>query len=95
MLWLAMSPAQAEDDTWVFDVAHAYITKNYAWPVSDYVLRISREDPERVIVYACHKDDNDMGKLNSEGFIRAGGGKSFEMHLSKKAYSVISEWHFQ
>lgn len=36
-----------------------------------------------------------MGQLNSQGFIRAGGGKSFEMYLSTRTHSVISEWYFQ
>lgn len=95
LFWLAASPAQAEDNAWAYDVAHAHIAAEYAWPRSDYHLRIAREDPDRVVVYARHKDDDDMGKLNNQGFIRAGGGKSFEMILSRKTHGVIWEWHFQ
>ena len=95
LFWLSVSPAQAEDLSWAFDVAHAHISKTKEWPESDYILRIPRQDPDRVVVYAHHKDDNDMGKLNSEGTIMAGGGKSFEMVLSRKTHSVIWEWYFQ
>jgi len=95
MFWLAVAPAQAEDLSWAFDVARAHVAENYAWPESDYVLSISRQDPDRVVVYVRHKDDDDMGKLNSQGFILAGGGKSFEMVLSRKTHGVIWEWYFQ
>lgn len=94
-LWLTLTPAQAEESHWAFDVAHAHIAKTKGWPEADYHLRIARQDPDRVVVYARHKDDDDMGKLNSQGFIRAGGGKSFEMVLSRKTHGVIWEWYFQ
>jgi hypothetical protein len=94
-LWLTGTPAQAEDDAWVFDVAHAHIAENYAWPQSDYHLRIRSQDADRVLVYVWHKDDEGMGQLNSQGFIRAGGGKSFEIYLTTKSRSVISERYFQ
>ena len=95
MVWLSASPAQAEDLSWAFDVAHAHIAKTKDWPEADYHLRIAREDPDRVVVYVRHKDDNDMGRLNSQGFIRAGGGKSFEIVFSRKTHGVIREWYFQ
>jgi hypothetical protein len=95
MFWLAVAPARAEDLSWAFDVAHAHIAADYAWPESDYTLRISQQDPDRVVVYARHKEDDGMGRLNGQGFIRAGGGKSFEMHLSRKTHSVIREMYFQ
>lgn len=93
--WLSVTPAQAEDLTWAVDVARAHILKTKGWPEDDYHLRIARHDPDRVVVYARHEDDNDMGKVNSQGSIVAGGGKSFEMVLSRKTHSVIWEWYFQ
>ncbi|WP_340119553.1 hypothetical protein [Pelagibius sp. 7325] len=94
--WLAAGgPAEAEDLSWALDVARGHIATEYAWPESDYHLRIAREDPDRVAVYAHHMDDNAMGKLTSEGTIMAGGGKSFEMVISRKTHGVILEWYFQ
>ncbi|MEO3430445.1 hypothetical protein AAFN88_16425 [Pelagibius sp. CAU 1746] len=95
LFWLTVSPAQAEEPSWAFDVAHAHIAKNYAWPETDYILRIAGQDPDRVVVYVHHRDDEDLGRRNSQGSWIAGGGKSFEIVLSRKTHSVIWEWHFQ
>ena len=43
-LWLTLTPAQAEEPHWAFDVAHAHIAEAYAWPRSDYHLRIRYEE---------------------------------------------------
>ena len=93
--WLSVSPAQAEELSWALDVARSHIAKTKGWSETDYHLRIVRRDPDRVVVYARHEDDDSMGKLNSQGFIRAGGGKSFEIVLSQKTRGVIWEWYFQ
>jgi hypothetical protein len=93
MFWLAVTPARAEETDWVFDVVHAHISENFAWPDTDYSLRIRAQDADRVLVYVRHKEDDGMGQLSSQGFIRAGGGKSFEIHLSRKSHSVIGERH--
>jgi hypothetical protein len=94
-LWLTACGAQAEEPHWAFGVAHAHIAREYAWPRSDYHLRIRNEDADRVLVYVHHRDDEGMGQLNSQGVIRAGGGKSFEMYLSTRTHGVITERYFQ
>lgn len=98
-LWLTASPADAvetDDKAWAYDVVHSHVQQTKAWPKSDYHLGIEREDADRIYVYVRHREDDEtFGKLNSDGFIRAGGGKSFEVYLSRKTHSVIGEWYFQ
>jgi len=95
MFWLAVNPAEAEDNTWVYDVAHAHIAAEYAWPKPDYHLRIRYEKDGVVALYVHHKDDNDLGRRNSQGSWAAGGGKSFELYLDAETHGVIRELHFQ
>ena len=95
MCWLAASPAQAEDNAWAYDVAHAHIAENYAWPRSDYHLRVRYEKDGVVALYVHHKDDDDLGRRNSQGSWISGGGKSFEIYLDEKTRSVVKEVWFQ
>ena len=91
-LWLTAAPAQAEDTAWVFDVVPAHIAENYAWPKSDYHLRIRYQADGVVALYVRHKDDN---RRNSEGVMWAGGGKSFEIYLDEETRTVVKELHDQ
>jgi hypothetical protein len=92
MFWLAVSSAEAEDNVWVYEVAHAHIAENYAWPQSDYHLRIRYEKDGVVALYVHHRDDE---RRNSQGTMWAGGGKSFELYLDAATRSVVQELHFQ
>ena len=97
-LWLTASPADAaetEEKFWAYDVVHSHIAETYAWQPSDYQLRIRLADPDRVLVYVHHKDDEMMRPWNNGGVMVAGGGKSFEVSLSRKTHSVVNELHFQ
>ncbi len=92
LFWLAASPAQAEDLSWAFDVAHAHVADNYDWPKSDYHLRVRYEEDGVVALYVHHKDDE---QHNSQGTLRAGGGKSFELYLDAETHSVVKAVGFQ
>jgi len=97
-LWLTASPADAaetEEKFWAYDVVHAHIAETYAWRPSDYRLRIRLADPDRVLVYVHHKDDEMMQPRNNGGVMVAGGGKSFEVYLSRRTHNVVNELHFQ
>lgn len=91
VLWLALSPAKAEEVDWVMDVAHAHIAENYDWPTSEYHLRIRYQEDGIVALYVHHKDDEGLGKRNSQGSWIAGDGKSFEMYLDAQTHSVVKE----
>jgi hypothetical protein len=97
-LWLTASPAAAietDDKAWAYNVVHHHIAETYAWQPSDYDLRISHADPDRILVHVHHHDDEMTRSRNNGEALVAGGGKSFEVHLSRKTHSVISEGHFQ
>jgi hypothetical protein len=97
-LWLTATPADAaetEEKFWAYDVVHAHIAETYAWQPSDYHLRIRLADPDRVLVYVHHKDDEMMQPRNNGDALVAGGGKSLEVCLSRKTQRVVSEVSFR
>ncbi|MGF1593312.1 MAG: hypothetical protein ACFCUW_08545 [Kiloniellaceae bacterium] len=95
MFWLTVGAAQAEDLSWAFDVARAHIAENYAWPTSEYHLRIRYQEDGIVALYVRHKDDEGLGKRISQGPWVAGGGKSFEIYLDEETRTVVKELHDQ
>ena len=90
--WLSVTPAQAQDSFWAFDVAHTHIAENYSWPQSDYHLRLRYEKDGVVALYVHHKEDE---LRNFQDVMRAGGGKSFELYLDAETHNVVRELHFQ
>ena len=88
--WLAVSPAQAEDLSWAFDVADAHVQRTKGWPRSDYRIGEGQSGPNYLVVYVRHKTDDDLTRKGT-----ASGGDSVLLFISRRTREVVNELYEQ